>query len=210
MSTGRRLTVILGLLAVTAAVVHLTPSVRECSSPAALDDLPAALSGWSSVDVIPDGILPVDLNETAGLRRTYQSGQRVAWVSVAMFTRQDQPDRRASINRIYPDKDVSLLEAVPLSLPVNGSTVPVTAVVVSGPARRFIVVYWHQIGHRMYASESRFRLALMREVVFARRGDSLLVRIAVPVAPGGVSASLTTTAELAPALSAALAGPRGC
>jgi len=209
-NAGRRLAVVLGLLAMTAAVVHLTPSVRECSRPTALDDLPAALSGWSSVDAIPDGILPVDSSETAGVRRTYRSGQRVAWVSVAMFTRQDQPDRRASINRIYPEKDVSLLEAVALSLLVNGATVPVTAVMVSGSARRFVVVYWHQIGHRMYASESRFRLALMREVAFARRGDSLLVRIAVPVGPWGVSASLTTTGELAPALSAALAGRGGC
>lgn len=209
MNAGPRLAVVLGLLAVTAAVVHSTPSLRESSRPAALYDLPAAVSGWSSVDAIPDGILPIDLSETAGVRRTYQRGQRVAWVSVAMFTRQDQPERRASINRIYPEKDVSLLEAVPLSLLVNGSTVPVTAVIVSGSARRFVVVYWHQIGQRMYPSESRFRLALMREIVFARRGDSLLVRIAVPVGPGGVPASLTTTAELAPALFAALAGPGG-
>jgi EpsI family protein len=200
--TGRRLAVVLGLLVVTAGVGYVTPSVRECPSPPALDTLPAALAGWTDADGIPDGVLPVDASETATMRRTYRSGQRVAWVSVALFTRQDEPDRRASVNRIYPEKDVSMLERVALP--------PIAAVVVSRPDRRFVVAYWHQIGGWMYASESRFRLALMRDILFARRGNSLLVRIAVPVGPEGVPAALTTAAELTRALEGALAGRVGC
>ncbi|MGH7369188.1 MAG: exosortase C-terminal domain/associated protein EpsI [Candidatus Rokuibacteriota bacterium] len=202
MRTGRRLAVVLGLLAVTAGVVHVTPSVRECASPPALDALPAALIGWTGVDGIPDGLLPVDARATAASRRTYRSGRRVAWVSVALFTRQDEPDQRASVNRIYPQKDVSMVERVALP--------GIAAVIVSAPNRRFVVAYWHQIGGQMYASQSGFRLALMRDVLFARRGDSLLVRIAVPVGPEGDPAALTTAAELTRALEDALAGRVGC
>lgn len=202
MRTGHRLAMVLGLLVVTAGAGYVTPSVRECPSPPALDALPVALAGWTGADGIPEGVLPVDASETAAMRRTYGSGRSVAWVSVALFTRQDEPDRRASVNRIYPEKDVSMVERVDLP--------PIAAVVVSGPARRFVVAHWHQIGGRMYASGPGFRLALMRDILFARRGDSLLVRIAVPVGPEGVPAALTTAAELTRALEGALAGRVGC
>jgi EpsI family protein len=199
---GRRLAVVLGLLAVTAGVMYVTPSVRECPRPPALDALPAVLAGWTGVEGVPDWVLPVDASETAAVRRTYRSGRRVAWVSVALFTRQDEPERRASVNRIYPEKDVSMVERVALP--------SIAAVLVSAPDRRFVVAYWHQIGDRMYASESGFRLALMRDVLFARRADSLLVRIAVPVGPEGVPTALTAAAELMGALQDALAGRVGC
>lgn len=202
MPTARRLAVVLGLLTVTAAVVYLTPSVRECPSPPALDTLPAVLGEWTGVDGVPNAVLPVDASETAAVRRTYRSGRGVAWVSIALFTREDEPDRRASVNRIYPEKNVSMVERV--ALPVTA------AVIVATPDRRFVVAYWHQIGGRRYASESRFRLALMRDILFARRGDSLLVRIAVPVGPEGAPAALTTAAVLTRALEDALAGRAGC
>jgi len=201
MRAWRRLAVV-GLLVLTASVGYVTPATRECASPAPLDALPAPLAGWTGVDGIPDGVLPVDASETDAMRRTYRSGRRIAWVSVALFTRQDKPDRRASINRIYPENGVSMVERVALP--------PIAAVVVSGPDRRFIVAHWHQIGGRMYASEYGFRLALMRNILFARRGDSLLVRIAVPVDPDGFPAALTAAAELTRALEGALAGRGGC
>lgn len=197
-----RLAVVLGLVAAAAGVVSLTPSLRECPQAAALDGLPATLGRWTGVDGISDRVLPMDPSETVAVRRTYHDGPRIASISVALFTRQDEPRRRASINRIYPEKDVSRVE------PVAGS--PVAAVVISGPDRRFLVAYWHQIGNRAYAGESRFRLALMREVLFARRGNSVLVRMAIPVGAGGISDALATVGELTPLLREALTGRAGC
>jgi EpsI family protein len=202
MRAGRRLVVVLGLLTATAAGWYLASPVRECASAAVLDELPGTLHGWTGAEGIPDGMLPGDPSEAARVRRTYRSGRRVAWVSVALFTRQDEPDRRASINRIYPEKDVSRVERVTLPR--------VDAALVSGADRRFLVAYWRQIGRRTYASELRFRLALMREILFARRGDSLLVRVAVPVGPDGPAEALATAAELTPILEAMLAGRASC
>jgi EpsI family protein len=201
-----RLIAVLALLVLAAGAIVLTPRVRECPRAAPLEGLPTILAGWKDADGIPDETLPIDPSEVAAVRRTYRSGPRVAWVSVALFTRQDDPERRASINRIYPEQDVSRVEraALPAASPRPN------AVVVSRRDRRVVVAYWYQIAGRTYASETRFRLALMREILLARRGDSVLARIAVPVAPDGIAASLASAAELAAALRQALVGTPGC
>lgn len=201
-----RLIAVLALLVLAAGAIVLTPRVRECPRAAPLEGLPTILAGWTDADGIPDETLPIDPSEVAAVRRTYRSGPRVAWVSVALFTRQDDPERRASINRIYPEQDVSRVEraALPTASPRPN------AVVVSRRDRRVVVAYWYQIAGQTYASETRFRLALMREILLARRGDSLLARVAVPVAPDGIAASLASAAELAAALRLALVGTPGC
>jgi EpsI family protein len=201
-----RLIAVLALLVLAAGAIVLTPRVRECPRAAPLEGLPTILAGWTDADGIPDETLPIDPSEVAAVRRTYRSGPRVAWVSVALFTRQDDPERRASINRIYPEQDVSRVEraALPTASPRPN------AVVVSRRDRRVVVAYWYQIAGQTYASETRFRLALMREILLARRGDSLLARVAVPVAPDGIAASLASAAELAAALRLALVGGPGC
>jgi EpsI family protein len=201
-----RLIAVLALLVLTSGAIVLTPRVRECPRAAPLDGLPTVLAGWTDADGIPDETLPIDPSEVAAVRRTYRSGPRVAWVSVALFTRQDDPERRASINRIYPEQDVSRVERAALP----GAGPRPNAVVVSRRDRRIVVAYWYQIASRTYASETRFRLALMREILLARRGDSLLARVAVPVAPDGIAASLASAAELAAALCLALVGGPGC
>ncbi|HKX02626.1 MAG TPA: EpsI family protein, partial [Methylomirabilota bacterium] len=197
-----RLIAVLALLALAAGAIVLTPRVRECPRAAPLEGLPTILAGWTDADGIPDETLPIDPSEVAAVRRTYRSGPRVAWVSVALFTRQDDPERRASINRIYPEQDVSRVERAALP----GASPRPNAVVVSRRDRRVVVAYWYQIAGRTYASETRFRLALMREILLARRGDSLLARVAVPVAPDGIAASLASASELAAALRLALVG----
>jgi hypothetical protein len=44
----------------------------------------------------------------------------VIWVSIALFTRQDDPDQRASINRIYPERNTSRIERIALPITLNG------------------------------------------------------------------------------------------
>jgi len=200
-----RLLAVLALLAVTAGSIVLAPRVRECAGFATLDALPSGLAGWADGDGIPDEALPIDAAGVAAMRRAYRSGPRVAWVSVALYTRQDDPERRASINRIYPERDVSRVERVRLPGPARAS-----AVSVSRRDRRVIVAYWYQIGERTYASEARFRLALITEILLARRGDSLLARVAVPVGPDGIGPALDAAAQLSAALVGSLAGRPHC
>ncbi len=209
MGAGPRLGIVIGLLALTTGAVHLMPPVRDRGSAAALDGLPMALAGWRATDGIPERWLPIDPHEAVAVRRTYRDGERFAWVSVATFTRQDDATRRASINSIYPQQGVARVEPVPLALTFGGAyccETAVPAVVIHGGDVPFLVAHWYQIGGRVYGDEYRFRLALMREILLFRRGDSILVRIAVPVMrTEDVSPSLAVVARLGPPLWAALA-----
>ncbi|HET8578977.1 MAG TPA: exosortase-associated EpsI family protein, partial [Methylomirabilota bacterium] len=100
-----RLALALGLLAAAAGVVYLVPLVRDGINTAALYGFPVTLGGWTGAEGVPEWALPDDPRERAAIRRTYRHGQEQAWVSVAIFTRQDDVSRRASINFIYPERN---------------------------------------------------------------------------------------------------------
>ena len=208
MSNNWRLGIVLGLLAGAAGVAYGTPPVPEREGPGVLDRLPTTLAGWTATDGVPESLLPPDPRERAAVRRTYRSGQRIAWISVALFTRQDDPLRRVSVNRIYPEQQVALVEPVDITVALDGPS-PTTLrarVIHRGREQQHAIVYWHQIQRRTYGSEYSFRWALMRRVLVARRGDSALVRIAVPVDQMDLARSLGSIVELGPPLHAALAG----
>ena len=207
MSNRWRLGIVLGLLAGAAGVAYGTPPVPESETAGVLDRLPTSLAGWTATDGIPESLLPPDPRERAAVRRTYRSGQRIAWISVALFTRQDDPLRRVSVNRIYPEEQVALVEPVDITVALDGSS-PTTlrARVIHRGSEQHAIVYWHQIQRSTYGSEYSFRWALMRRILVARRGDSVLVRIAVPVNQTDLARSLGSVAELGPPLHAALAG----
>jgi EpsI family protein len=210
MGTGWRLGVTLALLAAGASVVYLVPPVNGSVNPVGLYALPLTLGAWTGAEGAPNDALPVDPNEQVAVRRTYRSGPRFAWLSVAHFAGQDEEARRASVNRIYPQRGVSLIQPVPFSVTPDGASaraIALPAVVIHLDGRRLIVVYWHQIGRRAYGSEYGFRLALMRNIIFLRRADALLVRIAVPAAADSqVRESLDAAGQLAAPLYAALTG----
>lgn len=209
MTIGWRLGVTLLLFAAGAAVLHMTPAVTSAMNPVSLYALPTVLGAWSGADGVPEEILPLDPNEKMSVRRTYRDGDRIAWVSVALFVGQDDDARRASVNKIYPQRAVSLIEPVSLNVPLNGSKESpsaLSAVIIHQDSRRLLVAYWHQIGGRVYGNEYRFRFALMRDLIFARRADALLVRIALPVGSDGPAREgLDTVGPLAASLYAALA-----
>jgi EpsI family protein len=186
MRTGWRLAVILMLFAATGALLYLAPPVTSATNPVSVYAVPATLGSWSGVDGVPEEILPPDPNERVSVRRTYRSGDHVAWISVALFVGQDNEARRGSINRIFPERSVSRIEPVSFTAPLHGpaaSPIALPAVIIHQDSRQLLVAYWHQIGARVYVGEYGFRLALMRDMVLARRADSMLIRIATPVGP---------------------------
>jgi EpsI family protein len=207
MRTGWRLGVILVLLAATAAVLHTAPPVKGAVNPFSLFALPTAFGAWVAADGVPEDILPLDPNEKLSVRRTYREGDQLAWVSVGLFVGQDDETRRASINRIYPQRGVNRIEPVPFAVSLAGSNAsPITlpTVIIHQGSRRLLVTYWHQLGNRAYGGEYRFRLALMRDLIFTRRADTLLVRIATPMGPAlQTQDGLALLSGLAPSVYAA-------
>jgi EpsI family protein len=205
---GWRLGVVLVLLGVAAGVLHMPRPVTSAVNPASLFVVPPSVGAWTSVDGVAEDILPLDPNEKLSVRRTYRRGSQVVWVSVALFVGQNDETRQASINKIYPQRNVSLVERLPvtvsLSTPPTGS-VKIPAVLVHQESRELLVAYWHQIGNRIFGNEYRFRLALMRGLLFERRVDTLLVRIAAPAGRELSTAdALAAVSELGFAVHAAL------
>lgn len=213
MRIGWRLGVTLILFAASAVVLRMAPPVKGAVNPVSLYAVPMTLGTWVGAEGVPEEILPPDPNEKISVRRTYRNGNHLAWVSVALFVGQDDDARRASINKIYPQRGASLIEPVSFAVPLDGSAAgPITlpAVIVHQDSRRLLVAYWHQIGNRVYGNEYRFRLALMRDVIFARRADTVLVRIATPAgAEPQVADDLAVVAGLAPSIYAALSQETG-
>jgi EpsI family protein len=197
---------ILILFAATAGILHMAPPVTDAMKPVSVYAVPMTLGTWSGADGVPEEILPADPNEKLSVRRTYRNGDHLAWITVALFVGQD----RGSINKIYPQRSVNRIEPVTFTAALNGSaTSPLVlpAVIIHQDSRRLLVAYWHQIGNRVYGDEYRFRFAQMRDMVFARRADSMLVRIATPAGPAPqLGMDLATVAGLASDMYAALGG----
>jgi EpsI family protein len=206
-SAAGRLGIVLGLLASVVGAVHWLPPIRDREGPTMDKALPSTLGAWTGTEGVPEAVLPFDDHEAAVVRRTYRNGQRVAWISVALFAHQDEPLRRVSVQHIYPETHVTRIEPADLTMALDGlgpTTVPGRLIHRGG--RQHVVAYWYQIGGHVYGSDYWYRWALVRRILLARRGDSLLVRIAVPVDPAqGLPRALSAVGELGPPLYVALA-----
>jgi len=198
------LSVTLALLAVAGAAIHLTPAVPDSESSRAVISIPETLGGWTSTEGAPEALLPRAPNDKSGPRRTYRKAGREALVSIAPFTRQDDPGRRSSINLIHPLRGTSLIESSWLDLKLGQpgeKAASLPAAVVHEGNRRLAVLYWHQIGRQTYSSPYRLRLVLLGQILFARQADMFLVRIAVPdTGTERTPAALRTAGEIAPFL----------
>jgi EpsI family protein len=207
MSPIRRLGVVLALVAGAGGTVHWLPPLRVREAPALDTALPSTLGAWMATDGVPEAVLPFDEHEAAAVRRTYRDGPRVAWISVGLFTHQDDPLRRPSVEHIYPEARAVRIESADLTMALDGlgPTTVATRLIHRGGGQH-VVAYWYQIGRHVYGSDYWYRWALVRSIVLARRGDSLLIRIAVPVdRTHGLSRSRSAVAELGPPVYAALA-----
>jgi EpsI family protein len=202
-----RLAILLGLIGATAVAIGLAPEVREGQWGAGLDALPTEVAGWTSTAGAPEWALPVDPNEKAVLRRTYRRAGQVVWVSIALFAREDDPKRRSSIDRIFPEANTSRIDRVAIPVSLNGAApMRLPAVVGYKQGGPLAVVYWRQLGRRVYGDDYRYRLALMREVLFRRQAGAMLVRLAIQGESGGaLEDALSVASEIAPPLYAALA-----
>lgn len=203
-----RLLVVLALLGAAALAMRLAPQIAEPGLGLALWALPPSLAGFTGSEGAPESALPVDPNETLGIRRAYRQGSQTAWVSVALFSRQHEPGRRPSISLVYPERSTSFIERTALPISLNGrpgTAMSLPTVVVHRGKERLVVAYWYQIGREPFASPYLYRAALLRSILFARRADAALVRIAVAAAEGeALESSLGVVTRLAPSLYSAV------
>jgi len=141
---GWRASMVLLLMAMAFGVIALVPPVQDGDRGFGVNAIPASLAGWAATDGAPEEALPRDPNETVSFRRTYREGDKVAWVSVALFVRQDDPKRRPSLNLVHPEANAKRIEGmrVPISLTGPADTsVTLPAKVIHAGDGRLITVF---------------------------------------------------------------------
>lgn len=197
-----RLVLLLALVAAATATLALTPGIREGATSIAPHRLD--VPEWRIADGVPESALPRDPNETSTIRRTYAKGQRTVWVSAALFGRQHDPTRRASVNLIFPEANTSRIDRAVLRIAVDGrgdDRTEVPVLVGQKGGHRLAVAYWYQLGARPYGDNYRYRLALLRQTLVERRADAGLVRVASPLVAGEALEEFgAIVADLAPVL----------
>ncbi|MGH7393307.1 MAG: exosortase-associated EpsI family protein [Candidatus Rokuibacteriota bacterium] len=204
MSALRRLAVVLALAGAAGALIALAPRAEERGDLGFRGHSPD-IPGWTVTDGAPEWALPVDTRQTSGIRLTYRRGAQTLWVSLALFTRQDDAGRRASV--VYPEEGTSYIERADLPIRLLGepeTLVDVPILIGHKGERRLLMAYWHQLGRRAFGSQYTYRLELLREVLVDRTADAGLVRVAAALGPGApLPRALGAVAEVAPHLHAA-------
>ena len=202
-----RCALVVALLGMTALLATPRPPAAGSSAGLPLYAMPWSIGAWTGTDGAPEAVLPVDPYAVAAVRRTFTRGPDVAWMSAASFERPDDPERRAQVNLLLPQRGATRIEHVPFAVALDGTAAtPVTAVIVHrGDSSSLGVLYWYQVGTRAYGGEYGYRSALLLDLLMGRPGQSTLVRLATPLgAAEPPQRALARLGELAPTLGGAL------
>jgi EpsI family protein len=142
------------------------------------------LSGWSSTDSIPAGVMRPDPSAKTELIRAYQNGTQTVWVSVGYYARQGKGQRPAARKLLFPGSGWSNLSEKSTRIVLDGhpgNTIPATLVVAETGGRSLAILYWYQIGGRSVGSDHWYRALLLFNRLVHGRSDGVLIRIASPV-----------------------------
>ena len=169
----------LALLGVTGLLLYAhraapdTPLIRQ------FDTLPGVLDGWSEAASISADVLPTDLRTPRSLVRAYRKGATTLSVSVGYYSMRPPPPEL-----FLPSRGWSSLEQRVVVIPLDERpehSLTANLLIAQTGDRRTAILYWFQIGPRPFASEHRYRAALLWNRFMHGRAESALVRIVSPL-----------------------------
>lgn len=174
------------LLAATAGMGFL--SHGESTPPAKpLSDFPNSIAGYHTTENIPfdQDTLNV-LGVTDYLNRVYAGPQGLIGLYVGYFRTQRTGATIHSPKNCLPGAGWQPQTATiyQLKLP-DGRDVPVNLYVIRKGLEQELVLYWYQSHGRIVASEYWGKFYLVYDALRLNRTDAALVRITVPMMPGG-------------------------
>jgi len=187
------------LLALIAAF-YLTPTAEYVPQPRPLSDLPQVLGGWRMVGEAPtEPEVQELLKADDTLMRFYQDGLtgRTASLFVAFFKTQRAGVSPHSPKVCLPGSGWMPEHSDRPSLLVPGWDRPmvVNRYLISRGETRSLVLYWYQSPHRIIAGEIAAKLWLIADGARYHRSDMALVRVIVPMGPGGEDQAFQTAEE---------------
>jgi len=190
--SARRLLAVVVLIAATAALVGAAGR-SDAVRAARLDTLPYHIAAWSGRDAEP--IDEASLRILAAdeyLNRDYAGAGAIAPVNlyVAYYGRQRPGVSIHSPLHCLPGTGWEPLEVSTIDVTLaDGAAGRMRRMLVRKNRDRALVLYTYAIHGRMLASEIESKAWLLHDSVRLGRSDAALVRIVVPIAPGGDAAA---------------------
>ncbi len=165
-----------------------------------LAEFPAALGGWRSAG---DGRVEIDIGADDYLTRDYarpDSGS--ASLFVAYFKSQRMGQTPHSPKNCLPGTGWvwTVSDNVRIAIADRAAPIEVNRYVVSRGEQKAVVLYWYQSRDRVLASEYRAAAFTAWDALRYNRTDTALVRIVVPIGPGGEQAATASGVQFVQAV----------
>jgi hypothetical protein len=175
----RRVLVVVGLVALTAAAIGSPRSQAHVRSASNSTNLPGTLGSWVARPVSDDGLLMVDRRSPESLIRSYENGARRASVALSLYTGENGPDRRPDINALISGKGVTHIDRTSVQLAAGDRpSVPARRLTLTTRTGTINVWYWYRLGSRAIGDEYTLRFWMGANSVLHRIQPLLLVRVA--------------------------------
>jgi EpsI family protein len=192
--------VALTVLLLVQGALYYAVALRDENIPvvAPLSAFPTEAGSWHLLKDAPieKEILDI-LKADDTLNRLYVSPDgSAAWLSINFFKSQRSGQAPHSPKNCLPGAGWEALESDPLTLEIPGRAEPILTnrYVVARGNEKSVVLYWYQSRNRIIAGEFSAKFWLIADSIKYHRSDSAVVKIVVPMRPGGDTDAATKTA----------------
>lgn len=158
-----------------------------------LTEIPKTFPGWN---LLQEGVIEKEVMEVLradeAITRYYSDGSAYVSLFIAYFKTQRAGQAPHSPKNCLPGGGWTPSESgqVDIVLPMDNRTIRVNKYLVSKGENTSLVLYWYQSLDRVVASEYMAKVYLVADAIRHNRTDTALVRVVVPVGPGGADAAL--------------------
>ena len=175
----RSLLVVLGLVALAAALVSLPRGEARAEIGASLDLIPLALGDWRGRMVADvDTLLPVDGRSLESTRRVYERGDRRVWLGVARYLDMNGPETRPALHAITAGRGATSVTRSAVRISLDGATtLPAMRVSTHYMTATQTTWYWYRLGRRVIGDEYSLRFWLAADTLLRRQLPLWLVRV---------------------------------
>jgi EpsI family protein len=177
----------LTLLLVVQAILFYSASRGEATPLAApLTTFPNTVGNWR---MIQEGVIDKETQDILRaddmMTRYYGSSAGGANLFIAYFKTQRQGQSPHSPKNCLPGSGWQPSETGRIDVPVDGGSIHVNQYVVAKGEAQSVVIYWYQSQGRVIADEFAAKFYLVSDSIRHHRSDTALVRVVVPISPGG-------------------------
>jgi len=151
-----------------------------------LATFPITVGSWR---LLQEGVIDKDteavLKADDTLTRIYSGPEGEASLFIAYFKTQRQGQSPHSPKNCLPGSGWQPSQSGRVDVSVAGGPIRINQYVVSKGEAQSVVYYWYQTQGRVIADEFAARFYLISDSIRHHRSDTALVRVVVPIPPGG-------------------------